>query len=1240
MRTFNDIYSTIAKQIQKISGNQTNFRTSDVVSGSVISNPSSNNDLTSILESINNITNNLTAISQAIQNTSASIVSGGNITPDNPPTGYINISASKFLLNGNIITIDSKRVNCFAGIPTDRPLTLYLSIDNNQKFYLDNFIPNTTSRVLLGKIVYPSINTARIVQHMSDSTNGYDGYIIQRKDLFFDEDFVIDDESLADLRGIMDQLLAGNLVGSLSLSEGLTIKNTTGSLLMDSNSVQIINPINNKLLAKFNDTGIYFYDKNGTEISRFTNIDSKIGGWLISNGVIGSTNGSISLNGNLNTITVKDIYGNLLVELGLNSVIAGWIINNSSITSPNSKIVLDSANDQILIKDGSGNILVQLSTTSLLAGWSISKNAITSPNGKIIFDSDNQQIRIYDSGNNLVVNLGTSSTLSGWTLNGSCITSNNGNIILDPIQSKISIHGLAGTGYLTNIYSSGITVTCKQFQVSHPPMNQGDYIHNVIVKDGSSNVVNGTSYFYGAVTGEFVITSAASLMPIFNNGACIYVDYKLNQSNVDTTYSDKLKITFQERASAFFSDDSLVDGQNVTNLMIGNAQIQNGVINAQKISVDDLSAISANMGTITAGIIENGATDVYLDLYNGKLNLHSRDSNLKNVIAIGDTSSSQYLKYNTDTNTLTVRNTDQIRNVADFGNSIALAIADLGTTGGRIYLPTGQYSINSQITLPYNLIIEGNGSCIITTINNAMITRTSSDSVIVFKDCAIYNNGISSNSFIYLQGSQSGVFNMLTLNNCTIIGNSNYFINQDSTMKNIVFNSCVVKNFNCINNYNTSSGGLLQCFFSNCQFFSCTVLRSVMNYHAGSSKISNCIFNYSNIYLQNQMIIDHCYFDTGSPGSTFVCINSNSDISNAVISNNIVNLTLPFYTGFSYLNNVHDYFIDTNINSNTLYYVSIFNNLTYGGIRIFNLYNVFECNIFNNILESYLPETGGAGLYVNNSMAYTTVSGNTFNAYGTIAMGYFYGYSIYFKKDTGYLSNECNIICNNKMLDSKVNGISIGVNNWVFVIPGTIDPYGPKSCYYSNTFGNGLPEFTYDNMYIGLYNNVNIPARHTFTNSGAPFLVNSVTKVNNLNADMVDGYCVSHNSNGIPLSDGTLNTNLNADKLDGYHSSHSSGNIPISDGTVNTNLNADLINGFRIQKGTTSTDANGDLTITFSPSFNSAPVVMVCVGQADCAHRANVDNSGVSSSSAHIVTYLSNGTKAGPIYVNWIAIGY
>ena len=50
-----------------------------------------------------------------------------------------------------------------------------------------------------------------------------------------------------------------------------------------------------------------------------------------------------------------------------------------------------------------------------------------------------------------------------------------------------------------------------------------------------------------------------------------------------------------------------------------------------------------------------------------------------------------------------------------------------------------------------------------------------------------------------------------------------------------------------------------------------------------------------------------------------------------------------------------------------------------------------------------------------------------------------------------------------------------------------------------------------------------------------PIITNSQIKVNNLNADLLDGKHAGNNDGDISINNGTLNNNLNADMFDGYH---------------------------------------------------------------------------------------------------------
>jgi hypothetical protein len=105
----------------------------------------------------------------------------------------------------------------------------------------------------------------------------------------------------------------------------------------------------------------------------------------------------------------------------------------------------------------------------------------------------------------------------------------------------------------------------------------------------------------------------------------------------------------------------------------------------------------------------------------------------------------------------------------------------------------------------------------------------------------------------------------------------------------------------------------------------------------------------------------------------------------------------------------------------------------------------------------------------------------------------------------------------------------------------------------------------------------------------------TVTKVANLNADLLDNHHASNGSGDIPISNGTVNTGLNADQLDGYHAGNSSGNIPISNGTTNTNLVAEeAITAWelKLQTVSASTTLQSDMCIVEVTTANAVTLTI------------------------------------------------
>jgi hypothetical protein len=83
----------------------------------------------------------------------------------------------------------------------------------------------------------------------------------------------------------------------------------------------------------------------------------------------------------------------------------------------------------------------------------------------------------------------------------------------------------------------------------------------------------------------------------------------------------------------------------------------------------------------------------------------------------------------------------------------------------------------------------------------------------------------------------------------------------------------------------------------------------------------------------------------------------------------------------------------------------------------------------------------------------------------------------------------------------------------------------------------------------------------TATTGTAPFQVNSTTKVNNLNADLLDGYDASTSSTANTIAVRDSSGNISANR---FISTVASGTAPlqVSSNTLVTNLNADLLDGY------------------------------------------------------------------------------
>lgn len=211
------------------------------------------------------------------------IKNGLDITADDPPSEYINITSGSGIAGGKFQTLNQvSKVR----VPLDGQSTVQFLLLKEGGLTFSH--AEHDDSLTLGKIIIPKPGrTNKILDDKPDS--GFDGYIISGKDMFFDEDQTFDDASINVLKDAFRKIAAETIFGTIKLSENLQIQNTTGSLIMDSTSIKLLYP-SSQLAAKFNKDGTYFYSSSGDELAKFSVDGAHIGNIEITSTSIQSKN--------------------------------------------------------------------------------------------------------------------------------------------------------------------------------------------------------------------------------------------------------------------------------------------------------------------------------------------------------------------------------------------------------------------------------------------------------------------------------------------------------------------------------------------------------------------------------------------------------------------------------------------------------------------------------------------------------------------------------------------------------------------------------------------------------------------------------------------------------------------------------------------------------------------------------------------------------------------------------------
>lgn len=211
------------------------------------------------------------------------IISGLDVVAEDPPSNKVVVSIGKGFAFGIAYEILEEQT---IEIPFDDTTSVFYINLYEDALEIDRL--QYQEKLTIAKIIIPNPSVTNAVQN-DKPADGYNGWIVSAKDIFFDQNAQFDDDSMEVMREVIGPILADNLIGNIRLSEDLKIINTAGTLVLNSNSMLLYDE-EERLLAEYNRLGTFYYDEQGHELSRFTGSDARIGNIKITPTTIESLN--------------------------------------------------------------------------------------------------------------------------------------------------------------------------------------------------------------------------------------------------------------------------------------------------------------------------------------------------------------------------------------------------------------------------------------------------------------------------------------------------------------------------------------------------------------------------------------------------------------------------------------------------------------------------------------------------------------------------------------------------------------------------------------------------------------------------------------------------------------------------------------------------------------------------------------------------------------------------------------
>jgi len=318
---------------------------------------------------------------------------GFEITASNPPDNYINVSSGAGVVAGHHLeNVESMRLS----VPFDGQTPVFYVNFDGLKVSVDP--SKYDDKLRLGRIIVPVPGVTVNIQDDKPDT-GHDGWIVSGRDAFFDEDTVLDDDSIAVLRDSIGKILADNLIGNVRLSEDLKITNTQGTLELDSKELRLLSTSKN-IVAKLNRYGSFFYDDGGALVAKFGTSEARVGNISITGNSIQSTNFISEHSGfqikdtgyaEFENVRVRGRLSSSVFEYDKVSAVGGkLVVSNSSvlatdINDASTTITVDdpvfAENEVLRMKDGNNDEYFMITNISSAPTYNINRDLANTYSG-------------------------------------------------------------------------------------------------------------------------------------------------------------------------------------------------------------------------------------------------------------------------------------------------------------------------------------------------------------------------------------------------------------------------------------------------------------------------------------------------------------------------------------------------------------------------------------------------------------------------------------------------------------------------------------------------------------------------------------------------------------------------------------------------------------------------------------------------------------------------------------------